>query len=557
MNNMERIDDIRSSEVAVDAPLPWMQADDSVPDTNSASAAFQAGDASTDEARNDIGRPKAEHDDDLDAYIAVIIRDGLDRPIPGLAVKIDVPGAPPIETITTEHGAVVMPRPDGKGEATLHVRDDTAQFQEVCKIDPAKCSAGAVIVRSPKVVEKVRLQPHHAKRPASSAQAPSSAPLSPSASAAPASPSTAKAHSETENKNEGWFETAKNWIKKVMHPDAPMPSAPAPDAQQAVKAQAVNKTGNPIAIITGPECPNKDNLRLGRNDVYRPIILAAAKKFNLCPQAIAALIDAEAGKVDDVIPLTNPDGTPKLIKSGKHKGQPATRKIGDHWDPKSFNRTGAAGLTQFIESTWLGHTTKPGCYINEQCLAKGWVKEIKDKKGRKTCVFVLADGSTTDKPAAHKSDPNVRACLDQRFDAEWSIMAAADYGMANLNRLKDLGFKLKDLNDVEKAKLMYLMHHEGEPAGPLVIKNKLNELPKGKFASVEVRIRNTLVKQVGEIDAEKRIKKANGDVAQAYRGWLADYIDKKIDFKNFCCDANKFPMPAKTMELFDKIGGEK
>jgi hypothetical protein len=110
---------------------------------------------------------------------------------------------------------------------------------------------------------------------------------------------------------------------------------------------------------------------------------------------------------------------------------------------------------------------------------------------------------------------------------------------------------------VEKAKLMYLMHHEGEPAGPLVIRNKLNELPKGKYSSVEARIRATLVLQVGETKAKGLIAAADNSAAKAYRGWLADYIDQKISFAKFCCDANKFPKTPKTLQIFEKIVGEK
>jgi hypothetical protein len=488
--------------------------------------------------------------DGLEAYIAVIIRDGLDQPIPDLNVKIELPGGPPIETKTDDHGAVTMPVGESKGEATLHVRDMKGQYQEVCKIEPAKCTTGVAVVRSPKVVTKAHLRPHHAKRPASSATpAPSPAPAS--------SPANTQPRSAPQSDHSGWFEKARHWLKDVMHPHDSLPATPSTGAQKQVLAQVANKSGNPITIVAGPECPNKDNLRLGRNSVYRQIIIDASKRFDMCPQALAALIDAEAGKIDDLVPLTNPDGTPKLIKSGKQKGKPATRKVGDHWNPNSLNPTGAAGLTQFIESTWLGLAIKGGCYINEQCLSNGWVKEVKDAKGRKMHVFVLADGSTTDKPLSHKGDAHVRACLNQRFVAEWSIMAAADYGMSNLKRLKELGFKLTGLSDVEKAKLMYLMHHEGEPAGPLVIRNKLNQLPKGKFATVEARIRYTLIKQVGESKASDYTEDAHGNVAKAYRTWLAEYIDDKITFTKFCCDSRKFPDALKTIEILGKIGGEK
>jgi len=546
---MDRDNDNRSTDSPAGMPPPWMQDAIVATGNDGNDTARTAAETST---INPEGGENASAvinvDDDLDAYIAILIRDGLDQPIPGLPVKIDMPGASAIEATTTEHGAVVVPKGDGENVAALHVRDETGQYQQVCEIDPAKCTTGTVIVRSPKVAEKVHLRPHHQKRPASSAPTP--------APAAPSSKPADEARPKAEHENHAWLQVARDWLTKIMHPHDPLPSAPPRGAPRKVQIQAANKSGNPISIVTGPECPNNDNLCLGRNNIYRRIILDASKRYKLSPQSIAALIDAEAGKVEDTIPLSNPDGTPKLVKNGKHKGKQAVRKIGEHWNPQSANPTGAAGLTQFIVSTWLGQAMTRGCYINEQCVAKGWIREAMNTNGRKACVFVLADGGTTDKPLSHKGDRHVRACLDQRFDAEWSIMAAAEYGVANLKRLKDLGFRLKDLNDAEKAKMMYLMHHEGEPAGPLVIRNKLNELPKGKFVSVEARIRATLIAQVGEADAKNRIQKANGDVAKAYRNWLTDYIDDKINFVKFCCNPNKLSAPPKTLEILKKIGGE-
>jgi hypothetical protein len=157
---------------------------------------------------------------------------------------------------------------------------------------------------------------------------------------------------------------------------------------------------------------------------------------------------------------------------------------------------------------------------------------------------------------AHANDANVKACLDQRFIPEWSIMAAADYGKANLDVLSRKGFKLQGLNDAEKAKLMYLMHHEGEGAGPLVINNELNKIPEGK-------IRSTLVTQLGgvkgggEEKAKGLIQQAGGNVAKAYRDWLVDYIDKTIKLANSACDSSKLPEANKLSMIFQKIGGEK
>lgn len=502
-------------------------------------------------------RRTVEEEDALDAAIAILLRDGLDQPIKNLPVKIDLPNGTVIEAVTDENGLVALPSAEEKkGQAKLSVQDASGQNQEVCKIDLTKCTGGVAIARSPKVAAKVRLKPHHQRKPSSQSAKSEAPPALP----APASASE-KAPQEPEPHQGYWFATTEffnkvwHWLSDESHPKDSEPPAAGGSAPHVAK-EAANKSGNPIAAIVGPECPNKDNLQLLKNNIYKKEILKAAERVGLIPQAIAALIDAEAATVDETVPLTNPDGTPKILKSGKRKGKQAVVVTGKHWDSNSHNGTGAAGLTQFLVGTWLNHVMLPGYFIHEQSITKGWVKQTKDKKGKSKIVFVLSNGDTTDKPWQHKGDDNVKACLDQRFIPEWSILAAADYGNANLKLLKNMGFKLQNLNDAEKAKLMYLMHHEGEGAGPLVIRNRLSELPKGKFATVEARIRNTFIQQVGEKRAKGFIEDENDNVAKAYRKWLASYIDQKIDFQTFCCDASKIPRAADALTLFKKIGGE-
>ncbi len=485
----------------------------------------------------------------LDDLIAILLRDGLDQPIANLPVKIEMPGQPAIEATTDEKGAVVLPASEKKdGHITVSVKDVGGEHQEVCKIDLAKCQGGGAIVRSPKVKATLPLKPHQQK-------APSALPPQPGKPAE--QPKKAEAAHGLWYSVSEMFGTAWHWLHKESHPQDRQPPAGHAGKEAQVAKQTINKAGNPIIAVVGPECPNKENLRLGRNNIYRAEIIKAGERVGLIPQAIAALIDAEAAPITDTIPALNPDGTPKIIQKGKNKGKPVVLVVGQHWDAHSGNATGAAGLTQFLVSTWLGQVMKPGYFIHEQSVAKGWVKQEADKQGKLKWVFVLADGKTTPTPWAHKGDANVKVCLNQRYVPEWSIMAAADYGKANLRVLKDKGFKIFNLNDAEKAKLMYLMHHEGEGAGPLVIANKLSHLPKGKFATVEARIRDTFVKQVGEKKARNLIEDNGGDIAKAYREWIADYVDRKIIFKHFSCDASKLPEPADALALFKKIGGEK
>jgi hypothetical protein len=336
-----------------------------------------------------------------------------------------------------------------------------------------------------------------------------------------------------------------------MHPHETMPPAPQAGEQRKVTAEATNKSGNPIAIVTGPDCPNKDNLCLGKNSAHRQTILDAAKRLGLCPQAICALIDCEADMEIELIPLVGKDGKPQTDKHSK----PRFRKLRERWKTDSLNiQTDAAGLTQFTAGTWLTHVLVPGFYLQEQCSAKGWMRLEKSAKGKLYGVFLLADGKTTTEPWHHKSDTNVKQCLAMRMDPAWSINAAADYGNANLKKLKDAGFKLKGLNDMERAKLMYLMHHEGDTAGPLFIRN---ELAKGKGGIAALRKKFAQQFGVdGKKESEKKIAAARGDVEVAYRLWLATYLNDKFDgsTKYFCSKPTK---PSTISDIIVIIGGEK
>lgn len=144
-----------------------------------------------------------------------------------------------------------------------------------------------------------------------------------------------------------------------------------------------------------------------------------------------------------------------------------------------------------------------------------------------------------------------------RMDPTWSINAAADYGAMNLQVLKDKGFKLSGLNDMDKAKLMYLLHHEGGGVGSLFIKNKLIDRKDGKHGLAQTKA--VFAIQLGGNGAalsEELIDRADGDVEFAYRNWLAKYIDTRFaeSDKYFCSR----PISAKTLSvLMSQIGGEK
>lgn len=280
--------------------------------------------------------------------------------------------------------------------------------------------------------------------------------------------------------------------------------------------------------------------------------MEAAKRLGLIPQALCALMDCEAGKISERLPVFNPDGTPAKDKKGNLKFQ----MIRERWNANAGNaESGAAGLTQFLASTWLTHVLTPGFYIHEKSVKNGWVKQSADASGKKRWVFILEDGSLTTMPYKRISDGNVRKCLAMRMDPAWSINAAGDYGCANLKLLEKTGFILSRLNDMERAKVMYLMHHEGEGSGPLFAKNRLRDRKDG--CGGKERLRQLFELQLGK-DGKARvaelIDQVHGDVEKAYRRWLSKYIDKNFSM----CSKYFFVSPVEVGELsdiLDDIGG--
>lgn len=162
-------------------------------------------------------------------------------------------------------------------------------------------------------------------------------------------------------------------------------------------------------------------------------------------------------------------------------------------------------------------------------------------------------GTTVTPYKKRASDENVKKCLAMRMDPAQSINAAADYGNPNLKALTKAGLNLSGLNDMERAKLMYLMHHEGEGAGPLFVKNKLAE-GHGGIEGLRKKY-GIQLGQGGEGKAAESIKKAGGDVEYAYRKWFVIFVDKQFDGVGKYFFAN--PIIARDLsDLMEICGGE-
>lgn len=219
---------------------------------------------------------------------------------------------------------------------------------------------------------------------------------------------------------------------------------------------------------TGSEKPQ---LVLGPNAIYQDSLMTAAARAGIDAAALAALIDAEAAKL-----------------------------AGGLWNANSkAPKSTAVGLTQFLEDTWIGEARRRSTLLNERARSLG-----------------LVDAANA-VVAGQK-----QRLLDLRFDPELSIVAAAEYGRANLDALVAAGLVEDGLGDDERARFIYLAHHEGLAGAKAFLTNK---------ASYSY---SDIVRQVGnENKARVLVDKAGGDTTAAYRSWLEAYMDEKIRPSDF------------------------
>ena len=218
---------------------------------------------------------------------------------------------------------------------------------------------------------------------------------------------------------------------------------------------------DPLGLDGGDAGP----LDLKANAIYQPLLESAGARTGLPPAMLASIVSAEAATRNGV------------------------------WDPNSRNpRSTAAGLTQFLASTWESETERPGTWLNSVAAERGWL----DSKGQVR--------------------PNAREpLLALRFDARASIEAAADYAHANLQALEKQGLVHDGLSSGELAKRAYLSHHLGVGDAARFL--------TGGLAPARARV--LLASQIGGEAAASRIQSA-GNATDAHRQWLSAYVDRKI-----------------------------
>jgi len=266
------------------------------------------------------------------------------------------------------------------------------------------------------------------------------------------------------------------WIKvKVTPSDGSAPTVGWTENADALPA-ATDTPAGPVSASGTGAAPTQagDELVLGPNDRYREALLQAQSITGIDAAALAALIDAEAAK----------------IGGGADAGV---------WNAKSSNSsTSAAGLTQFLESTWCDMACRPGKVLNKAARQKEMLS------------------------SNNQVVPNMReGLLALRFDPTMSIVTAAEYGLDNLNALIKDELVESNIGDDDRAWHIYLAHHEGLAGAQHFLRND---------ETIQV---SKLVQQVGTARANQLVVAAGGDVTVAYRKWLTDFMEQKIQPSRF------------------------
>ena len=141
-----------------------------------------------------------------------------------------------------------------------------------------------------------------------------------------------------------------------------------------------------------------------------------------------------------------------------------------------------------------------------------------------------------------------KAWLNLRFEPEFIIMAAVDYGLYNLAQLQAAGYSVDTLNDAEKAKIFYLTHHLGLGDAKRFIRKTITEENAHKL----------LVAQIGAKKAAKSAKDY-GSYVEGHRVWLRKYIEDNIQLDKFYCPKMEFTEKQESENLdivIEKIKGD-
>jgi len=253
--------------------------------------------------------------------------------------------------------------------------------------------------------------------------------------------------------------------------------------------QARIEAGQPVHVVA--TIYTEGNLRLAQgNEKYRAMIIAAASKYALTPQSIAAMIGAEA--------TTDPDGT-------------------WHADSNKDHPAAAQGLAQFFPDAWTEVFKYPSSLLCQDCKSMSEAQR-----------------------------------MSKRLEAKYAVDGAGAYAVLNLRNLASVsGWAVDSLAPEDKAKLAYMLHHEG-------VRGTTRLLLGIPDSYTEKHATNRLASQLNSHDkATQLVAQHHGNAVEAYKNWFFNYVDKKIDVNFFTVqDKQNFAKPPRSMaDIVTGLGG--
>lgn len=291
-----------------------------------------------------------------------------------------------------------------------------------------------------------------------------------------------------------------NMLPQKGKQEAPVAAVQKNSTQAAQKAsgataQEQTRTESGMPLHAMASIYTEKNLRLPpANEEYRKHLIEAASRHGQTPQALAALLDAEAAK------------------AGSKSKNPG------HWlenSNENFPKR-AQGLAQFFPAAWDAVFKDSQSLLHQEC------------------------GSLSE------SDR-----LKKRLVAKYSIDAAASYAKLNLKQFEKLsGLSVSGLPPEEKAKVAYFLHHEG-------VGGALQVMGRGKLEFTDKIARQRLSGQLGNNSekVEKWVDQYDGSEVNAYRGWLYTYVDSKINVNHFMVNDPALKKPVRSMaEILAGLG---
>jgi murein DD-endopeptidase MepM/ murein hydrolase activator NlpD len=279
-------------------------------------------------------------------------------------------------------------------------------------------------------------------------------------------------------------------------PKAPLPSVPA----EPIVKDTRTDNGTPVTTIA-PVFTSENLLLPKANEKFRQALIDTAKRYGFTPHALAAIVNAEAAR---------------------EKSDPSAWKEDSACDGSS-----ARGLGQFLPPAWYQYIAKPGTLGNAEALKLLGATKLHAEYGK---LYKIDGGNKTEVNALR-----LNTILSWRDHGGYAIDAIASYAEDNLALLKDKGIDATSLPPDEKAKIAYIMHHEGSRDGPLYLQGKLGRTTESKPAKVQDKLATQFrtKKSDGTKEAKALADRFGGDYVKAYYYYLASYTETKIRSKNF------------------------